>query len=86
MLYTLACAVILTAVLFYIPRHLKSSKIEHLKSRLRFFIHPVLKNPQNIEITQPSPSRSEASARESVDVVRDWDLGVTSPLNVLQNA
>ena len=36
--------------------------------------------------TQPSPSRSEASARKNVDVVRDWDLGVTSPLKVLQNA
>ena len=35
---------------------------------------------------QPSPSRSEASARKNVDVVRDWDLGVTSPLMVLQNA
>ena len=35
---------------------------------------------------QPSPSRSEASARKNVDVVRDWDLGVTSPLKVLQNA
>jgi hypothetical protein len=23
---------------------------------------------------QPSPSRSEASARKNVDVVRDWDL------------
>ena len=36
--------------------------------------------------TQPSPSRSEASARKNVDVVRDWDLGVTSSLKVLQNA
>jgi hypothetical protein len=36
--------------------------------------------------SQPSPSRSEASARKIVDVVRDWDLGVTSPLKVLQNA
>jgi hypothetical protein len=35
---------------------------------------------------QPSPSRSEASARKNVDVVRYWDLGVTSPLKVLQNA
>jgi hypothetical protein len=25
-------------------------------------------------IGQPSPSRSEASARKNVDVVRDWDL------------
>jgi hypothetical protein len=29
---------------------------------------------------------AEASARKNVDVVRDWDLGVTSPLKVLQNA
>ena len=36
--------------------------------------------------TQPSPSRSEASARKNVDVVRDWDLGVTSPKKVLQKA
>ena len=40
----------------------------------------------NNMLTQPSPSRSEASARKNVDVVRDWDLGVTSPLKVLQNA
>ena len=39
-----------------------------------------------MEVGQPSPSRSEASARKNVDVVRDWDLGVTSPLKVLQNA
>jgi hypothetical protein len=32
-----------------------------------------------IRTPQPSPSRSEASARKNVDVVRDWDLGVTSP-------
>jgi hypothetical protein len=35
---------------------------------------------------QPSHSLSEASARKNVDVVRDWDLGVTSPLKVIQNA
>ena len=35
---------------------------------------------------QPSPSRSEASTRKNVDVVRGWYLGVTSPLKVLQNA
>jgi hypothetical protein len=39
-----------------------------------------------IGIFQLSPSRSEASERKNVDVVRDWDLGVTSPLKVLQNA
>jgi hypothetical protein len=31
---------------------------------------------------QPSPSRSEASARKNVDVVRDWDLGVTTVCDV----
>jgi hypothetical protein len=32
---------------------------------------------------QPSPSRSEASARKNVDVIRDWELGVTSQLKML---
>ena len=41
---------------------------------------------ENMHFAQPSPSRSEASARKNVDIVRDWDLGVTSPLEVLQNA
>ena len=35
-----------------------------------------------VGFVQPSPSRSEASARKNMD----WDLGVTSPLKVLQNA
>jgi hypothetical protein len=39
-----------------------------------------------MEAFQPSPIRSEASARKNVYVVQDWDLGVTSPLEVLQNA
>ena len=39
-----------------------------------------------IAFPQPSPSPSEASARKNVDVVRDWDLGATSRLKVLQNA
>ena len=56
-------------------------RIEHSSSRRIMRLVPVF-----ILRTQPSPSRSEASARKNVDVVRDWDLGVTSPLKVLQNA
>jgi hypothetical protein len=41
---------------------------------------------QDLVKSQPSRSRSEASARKKVDLVREWDLGVTSPLKVLQNA
>jgi hypothetical protein len=35
---------------------------------------------------QPCPRRSQANAKKTADVVRDWDLGVTSQLKVLQNA
>jgi hypothetical protein len=40
--------------------------------RVSFRSQPISK-----EQIQPSPSRSEASARKNVDVVRDWDLEST---------